>query len=83
MRFLIALCLVSSLAFADNTETKTVDVPATNCDVRPVFSHVSSSNKCFFDEVMTGIYSLEPLRIYCASLRATCNVQLTEKPDKQ
>lgn len=56
-------------AWASDTEPRQF----INCQTQISFSHVEYSPRCMYmDEVMTGIYSGNPLQIYCGRVQVNC-----------
>ena len=69
-----ALAVLSFGAVANDTlPIQDLKMDDRQCTVRTSFAHTVMTGKCsYWDEVMVGIASLEPLTIRCARLEVTC-----------
>ncbi|MCB0416846.1 MAG: hypothetical protein KDD39_04295 [Bdellovibrionales bacterium] len=66
--FLVITWVLASAAIAEEAPTK---VDTSRCNVRVAYGS-SGTSRCFFDEVMIGIDSVDPLRVRCGRLEVTC-----------
>lgn len=86
MRPIFILFLIISgvaTAEAEKEPPLTVNTDYVQCQVRPGFGHITSGGRCFYNEVMTGIESTNPLMVRCADLQAQCTEHLKEEtPEK-
>ena len=68
----VLICLTPALASNFETELQIGDQRG-NCTVRTYFEHNVTGNRCrFWDEVMVGITSTDPMVIRCARLDVSC-----------
>jgi len=69
--FVFSLC---TLAVAAEETRVTPEKERAFCNVSVMGGSNVTGGRCrFFDEVMTGIVSLDPLTIRCSTVRVTCN----------
>ncbi|MCB0405855.1 MAG: hypothetical protein KDD51_13820 [Bdellovibrionales bacterium] len=77
--YVAASLLVAGIAIAKDGQTS---VDMSRCDVRITYGSVGTS-RCFFDEVMVGIDSVDPLRVRCGRLEVTCPTNRENPGDAQ
>lgn len=75
-KYMLAVGLVvagAAMAGEEGMMLKELKTPNGPCQVRVGFGHTTSGGRCFsYDEVMTGIQSVDPLMIRCSRLEVTC-----------
>ncbi len=77
MRILLLLVFFSFSVIAFESKDSNI-----NCEVRIRYQHDVLGTRCtFYDEVMVGISSLDPLRIRCGVLEVSCNSRDVKKED--
>ncbi|MEZ4750192.1 MAG: hypothetical protein R3B54_06075 [Bdellovibrionota bacterium] len=76
--YLAITLFLSGVAIAEDGQTK---VDASRCNVRVSYGS-SGTSRCFFDEVMIGIDSVDPLRVRCGRLEVTCPNNADKAGDK-
>ena len=75
MKTIFFLSLLTAVAFGAKSNNS-VSAPKDRafCNVSMMGGFTTTGGRCrFFDEVMTGIVSLDPLTIRCSRVNVTCN----------
>jgi len=76
MKMILAILFVSFSALGAETERF-------HCYTRLTYQHVVYSNRCYNDEVLTGVISQNyPTRVICAKVETSC-VRKEEKNDER
>lgn len=71
--FLVLFSLISAFVRAEMPKTVKSADGHSSCQVETGFQELTYGGTCYdANSVMTGIYSLNPLEIYCSQLTVTC-----------
>lgn len=74
--FVFVLVLCSGLMAAEDKDKLEIQVKTPQdgfCNVSTYGEYISSNSRCFYGDVMTGIYGTNPVQIRCSRLNVSCN----------